>query len=89
MAENYSNIKIYRRSNSDLYLTETDQVIVRNLLGDGHYEGAATYLRKESACPPYCEDHIIRELQYFYNGSISNELEPEMDTFYPPVGGQV
>ena len=90
MAElNFKNIKSYRRSNCDRYLTESDITVVRNLLGYDNYKGALIYLTECTKAPVRSAENIIRELQCFYNGSISNELEPEMDTFYPPMGGQV
>ncbi len=90
MAElNFENIKNYRRSNCDLYLTESDITVVRNLMGYDNLKGALLYLQVCTKAPHKSEQNIIHEILNFYNGSISNELEPEMDTFYPPIGGQV
>ena len=83
---NYKNVKNYRRSNCDRFLTEADITVVRNLLGYDNYKGALIFVRGSTKTPIRFSENVIRELQCFYNGSISNELEPEMDTFYPPIG---
>ena len=85
---NFRHVKHFRRSNCDRFLTEADITVVRNLLGYDNYKGAFIFVQGSTKAPVKFAENIIRELQCFYNGSISNELEPEMDTFYPPIGGQ-
>ncbi len=82
----FKNIKQHERSNCDRYLTETDQRIVRKMLTVDDYGAAFDYIFDHTAAPHYSEDHLIRELQEFYGGSLLNVFDPEQQTFYPKMG---
>ena len=83
---NFLHVKHHRRSNCDRFLTEADIVVVKNLLSYDNHKGALIYIRGCVKAPFKDTENIVHELQHFHNDSISNELEPEMDTFYPPMG---
>ncbi len=78
------------RTNCERHLTERDYVQVRRLLANGRYQAATTYLYKETACPPFCEDNIIQELQHLYYAPlelpINNSLDDGLGFFYPDMG---
>ncbi len=82
MAERQYNL----RTLCERHLTERDYVHVRRLLATDKYQAATTYLYKETACPPFCEDHMIRELQYLYYLPLELPVDDGLGFFYPDMG---